>query len=144
MLEILTAIQQAFNANTYLSAIFANGLEVAIGADAEATPTCILAIISSMPGYVTCGTQNQSTGAPIRFYTETVDLQFTVYSSNGNTCAAVLDQIIRTFDHVPLTLVTEKWLDGRRSGLGRITSEDVREARGDIQFTFITQRQLGS
>lgn len=145
MIQLLTAIQTAFNANAALSSSFVNGLEVALGRDAESTPTCVLTIVSSSADYQTAAARDAGTGLPIRFYIEKVTLQFSVYSTNGTFCAQMLDQLINAFDHIPLSMSPDLWLDARRAeGLGRVTADDERISRGDILFQFTTQRPLGS
>lgn len=132
MTELLTALQTAFNANSSLTSVFSNGLENVEGADLDHLPNCVLLVVSAVPEY--------STGTA---YTEPVYIQFTVRSTSGTVCQQALNNLEKTFDHKALTLSTETVSDARRSGgLNRVTKEDERVFRGDVEYRFTVDRSL--
>lgn len=140
MINTLAAIINKFNAT--FPTQFPNGLEIALAADAENLPLCVASIVDTVVSYQTI--EGNGVG-PIRTTVEEMHLQFTIYGPDGNFCAQCLETLIQAFDHVPLSITGENHLTTRRDPiLGRVTREDERVARGDIQFCFTSQRQLGS
>ena len=131
MIQLLTAVQTAFNANISLSSLFPNGLENAEAADTEALPTCVLVEVSSNNDY------NTSRG-----YVETGYIQFTVRSTNAGDVRNALEYLQSTYDHKPLALSPDLLMDSRIVMGAIVKKEDERVWRGDVEYKFVVGRNL--
>ena len=132
MIQLLTGIQTAWNANTFLNATFPNGLEIGAARDSEALPNAIAFIVTAIPSYDTSQTS----------YTVPIFIQFTVRDSNGDTVVQALDELQKTFDHRPMPMTSDVLLDARIAGLNRIVKEDERIYRADVEFRFTVGRNF--